>query len=123
MSDIHAYRDAISKDCRIGVCSINNCLYPYCTEEKRVMWTKKNALDEAARGEGCLGKARDDEPVFIVVGDDVTMPHVLRDWAMRVKQIALNRGEPVPAKVDEAYRFANEVAVYQHNRDTVKLPD
>jgi len=45
------------------------------------MWTKKDAMEAAARGEGCLGKARDDEPVFIIVGDDATMPAVIKFWA------------------------------------------
>lgn len=30
MTDVHAYREAIADDCVIGVCSINNCHYPYC---------------------------------------------------------------------------------------------
>jgi hypothetical protein len=28
--DVHAYRDAIDPNCRIGTCSMNNCLYPDC---------------------------------------------------------------------------------------------
>jgi len=32
MTDPHAYRDAISKDCIIGTRSLNNCLFPYCEQ-------------------------------------------------------------------------------------------
>lgn len=32
MTDIHAYRPAIADDCLIGVCSMNNCLFPACTK-------------------------------------------------------------------------------------------
>lgn len=30
VTDPHAYRPAISDRCLIGVCSMNNCLYPDC---------------------------------------------------------------------------------------------
>lgn len=30
MVDVHEYRKAISDDCVVGVCSLNNCLYPHC---------------------------------------------------------------------------------------------
>lgn len=88
------------------------------------MWTKKNAMDEAARGEGCLGRARDDEPVFIIVGDDCTMPHVVRDWARRVGDMYLSQGKSIPGKVVEASKFASEIEAWQHdNSGTVKIPD
>lgn len=88
------------------------------------MWTKKDALEAAARGEGCLGKARDDEPVFILVGDDANMPGVIRDWANRVEEHAEVVGQTVPGKVFEARRFANEVEQWQNaNPDNVKNPD
>lgn len=34
-----------------------------------------------AQGEGCLGKAADDEPVFILRGQDILAPQVVRTWA------------------------------------------
>lgn len=33
-SDVHAYRPAIDRRCRVGTCSINNCLYPSCLREE-----------------------------------------------------------------------------------------
>lgn len=29
--DVHAYRTPIADDCKVGACSINNCLYPDCS--------------------------------------------------------------------------------------------
>lgn len=34
--DVHAYREAISPDCIVGVCSLNNCLYPHCAVKSQV---------------------------------------------------------------------------------------
>jgi len=31
--DIHKHRNAIDPRCRIGVCSMNNCLFPWCCGE------------------------------------------------------------------------------------------
>lgn len=31
--DIHAHRKALVDDCKIGTCSVNNCLFPSCTEQ------------------------------------------------------------------------------------------
>jgi hypothetical protein len=84
------------------------------------MWTKKMAMDEAARGEGCLGKARDDEPVFIIVGDDITMSYVLEDWAYRVE--GMNHGPTKKSR--EARAYATEIRAWQRaNAETVKVPD
>lgn len=33
--DVHAYRKAIADDCVVGVCSMNNCLYPDCSPKDR----------------------------------------------------------------------------------------
>ena len=34
MSDVHEYRPAIDENCKIGTCSLNNCLYPDCCSPK-----------------------------------------------------------------------------------------
>jgi hypothetical protein len=44
--------------------------------------TKKEVLEAAARGEGCLGRAHDEEPVFVLVGRDRAAPAAIRVWAM-----------------------------------------
>lgn len=88
------------------------------------MWTKKDCLEAAARGEGCLGKARDDEPVFIIVGDDASMAAVVRSWARRVLKMHKEAGNKIPDKISEALDFADEIDAWQSkNYATVKIPD
>lgn len=43
--------------------------------------TKREVLEAAARGEGCLGKCADDEPMFVLVGRDIYSTAVIRRWA------------------------------------------
>ena len=43
--------------------------------------TKKEVLEQAARGEGCLGKAGDDEPVFILRAQDALAAGLIEAWA------------------------------------------
>ena len=45
------------------------------------MGTKKQELALAAQGKGCLGKAADDEPVFILRAQDKCAPQHVREWA------------------------------------------
>ena len=45
-----------------------------------MMLTKKEVLEEAARGEGCLGKAADDEVVFVLRAKDKLAPLLVRHW-------------------------------------------
>lgn len=48
------------------------------------MITKKEVLEAAARGEGCLGRAKDDEPVFVLVGDDILAVGTIQYWMHRL---------------------------------------
>lgn len=82
------------------------------------MQTKKQVLEAAARGEGCLGRAADDEPVFIVRGQDVTMPNTLEDWANRVERLNNGNNE----KTLQARRDAMDVLRWQSTHPT-KVPD
>lgn len=43
--------------------------------------------ERAARGEGCLGKAADDEPVFILRGQDVLAADLVERWALEAQQV------------------------------------
>jgi hypothetical protein len=45
--------------------------------------TKKQVLEAALRGEGCLGKAHDDEPVFVLVAHDNLSAETVDFWATR----------------------------------------
>ena len=83
------------------------------------MWTKKDCLEAAARGEGCLGKAGNDEPVFILRGQDITMPSVLVCWAELVE--SMNGGLPTIKSV-EARKFALETIEWQKTHPA-KTPD
>ena len=78
------------------------------------MATAKIEREMAARGKGCLGKAADDEPVFILRGQDIFAASLVRHWA----NLAQISGAPY-AKVDEA----NELAELMERWDTKKWPD
>jgi len=81
------------------------------------MATKKEELEKALRGEGCLGKAADDEPVFILRAQDKLAAAIVREWAERLYAAAPfgTRNE----KIDEARRLADAMDRWR----TRKLPD
>lgn len=83
------------------------------------MWTKKDCMEAAARGEGCLGKARDDEPVFVLRGQDITMPRLIASWAILVKR---ENGGVDNDKTIEAMKFVGEIVDWQAAHYT-KVPD
>jgi len=49
------------------------------------MATKQQTLEAAARGEGCLGRAADDEPVFVLRAHDRIAPAIVRQWAEKAR--------------------------------------
>jgi hypothetical protein len=79
------------------------------------MWTKKDALEKI----GCLQKAAGDEPVFIVRGQDITMPATLEAWATLAEEANGGRSN---SKTIEARAFANEVREWQQKHGA-KVPD
>lgn len=68
------------------------------------MATKHEELDKATRGEGCLGKAKSDEPIFILRAQDNLAAQTVREWAKR----AALRGCP-DEKVTEAMELASKM--------------
>lgn len=80
----------------------------------------------AAAGRGCLGKAADDEPVFILRAQDTFAPKVVEFWAERVAQAAANNGLPdedaTLSKVREARDLARDMRTWQAI-NFVKVPD
>lgn len=81
------------------------------------MATKEIELEKLAAGLGCLGKAADDEPIFILRAQDLTAPAVVRIWAA----IAELHGCP---KTLEAGMLADQMEVWQRtHRDRAKWPD
>ena len=61
------------------------------------MATKKEVLEAAARGEGCLGKAADDEPVFVLRAQDILSVRTIAWW-----RDELHRRQGPILKVQEA---------------------
>lgn len=74
--------------------------------------------EAAARGEGCLGRASDDEPVFVLRANDVLAPIVISQWA----DLALDYGTP-PDKVQEARTCALSMIEWQKRTGRGKVPD
>lgn len=80
--------------------------------------TKKEVLDAANRGEGCLGKAADDEPVFVLVGKDAFAPSAIHTWITKVSEYAPGRG----GKIDDANAVFGAILDWQGKHPT-KIPD
>lgn len=81
------------------------------------MGTKAQELELMAKGEGCLGKAKADEPIFILRSQDLLSPGLVREWAAR----AHAHGCSI-SKVQEAYDLARRMEVWGANNPT-KIPD
>lgn len=69
--------------------------------------TKKETLEAAARGEGCLGKSQDDEPVFTLVARDQLAANIIRRWADYLDATTMP-DSPARKKAMEARSQANE---------------
>jgi len=68
-------------------------------------------------GKGCLGKAADDEPVFILRAHDETAPATIRYWAQKARVA----GSPLE-KVHKALDLADEMVAWQNIHGS-KFPD
>jgi hypothetical protein len=79
--------------------------------------TKKEVLDAAARGEGCLGRSADDEPVFVIVARDLTSTRAVFAWC----RLAADIGAP-QAKLDGAVQDARDMDLWRE-RHGGKVPD
>lgn len=92
------------------------------------MATKKEVLEAAARGEGCLGKSQDDEPVFVLTARDIYAPGTIRHWAMQLGPGSSNDkshpdyGKPINPKFRDAMEIANTMADWQAKHGS-KTPD
>ncbi len=82
------------------------------------MVTKRELLEQAARGEGCLGKAGDDDEVFLLVDKDMFAADLVRDWANKVEMYS----ESTPSR-QEKVRDARLVAERMEARESRKAPD
>jgi len=79
------------------------------------MATKQIEINRALNGEGCLGKAHPDEPVFVLRGQDLHAPYAVRQWA-EAAAVMLGRDHP---KVLEAIQCARTMEQWPNR----KLPD
>lgn len=73
---------------------------------------KKDEMAAALKGEGCLGKAADDEPVFILRAQDVLAGDVVRFWADILEMRHHSQGTKtaaVKAKISEARGLARQM--------------
>jgi len=66
--------------------------------------TKAQTVADALRGEGCLGRAEADEPVFVLRANDRIAPATIRDWVQRSKNAGMHED-----KVEEAMEIAAEM--------------
>ena len=78
------------------------------------MATKKETLEQALRGAGCLGKAADNEPVFVLRAQDALAARLIEKWAT----LAEGAGCP-PDKVAEARELAAKMYAWPGR----KMPD
>jgi hypothetical protein len=79
--------------------------------------TKKEVLEAALRGEGPLGKADDDEPVYVLVADDQFAPALIELWADRAHQA----GTP-PEKIMASVEIAHAMRVHAAKKGGHKVP-
>lgn len=92
------------------------------------MTTKAAEMALAAEGKGCLGKAADDEPVFILRAHDRLAPEIVEAWADKVDAAADALPQTVAGrearlnKTSEARRLANDMRQWQLKNGS-KVPD
>jgi hypothetical protein len=74
------------------------------------MATKERELELFARGEGCLGRAAMDEPVFTLRAKDPAAALVVRIWC----QIAQGQSLHEPDKITDAYELARQMDTWRN---------
>jgi len=79
--------------------------------------TKRETLEAAAKGEGCLGRAADDEPVFVLRAKDVLATEAIGEWVGRARWYGVNK-EKITAALDDITAM-----VKWQERNSTKLPD
>lgn len=77
--------------------------------------TARGEIDRANRGEGCLGKAAPDEPVFTLRAQDMFAADLVERWAILASE-RLGKSHP---KVEHAFEMAKAMRAWP----TQKYPD
>ena len=78
------------------------------------MATRREEMEKWLRGEGCLGKAWDDEPLFVLRAQDCHAADLVEKWAIWARA----SGTPND-KVQEAFAIAEEMRRWPKR----KMPD
>lgn len=90
------------------------------------MATKRENMEQAAAGTGCLGKAHDDEPVFILRAQDRFAPGLVERWADMVEHANSPRvgdvAEKTRQKIKGARALAHQMRAWQE-LNLPKIPD
>jgi hypothetical protein len=73
------------------------------------MATKAEELALMAEGKGCLGKAADDEPLFVLRAHDPAAAFAVRVWCQLARQAALHE----PEKIDDATALADKMVEWR----------
>ena len=78
--------------------------------------TKAEILEDALQGRGCLGRAAEDEPVFVIRARDLTAVRVLSFWCDQAEL----EGAP-DSKVKDARKVQMAMVIWRSN-NPVKVP-
>lgn len=68
------------------------------------MGLAKDEIEKANRGDGCLGKAHPNEPVFILRAQDALAADLVEKWAIWARATGCGND-----KVNEAFALAEEM--------------
>lgn len=80
--------------------------------------TKAKELEAAARGEGCLGRSQDDEPLFVLCARDRLAVDVVDYWIKLAEHAGVN--DP---KLNDARRLRSAMREWREAHDGGKVPD
>lgn len=88
------------------------------------MTTARQTIIDASKGEGCLGRARDDEPVFVLRGQDTLAPSLVENWAVLLLRgrNPMDLSEKELSKIKDARQIAEEMRQWQ-GKNGRKFPD
>ena len=81
------------------------------------MLTKREVLDAANRGEGALGKAADDEPIFVLRAQDCFAAGMVDKWAIHAN-VAMPSIDTEGAghKISEAKQIAEAMRAWPKHK-------
>lgn len=69
--------------------------------------------DELTTPNSCLNKAKDDEPIFVILGRDISGASTVRKWA--ADRVYHGKNEPTDAQIQEALDLADKMTDYRAN--------